>query len=120
MTSNRARQLPLFNETRGVRGPEPPGPPTPSRAEVPPVKARCAACRAKEARYGFREADLIERSSTLCFECFRLELDRRAHEAAAAERRASRTRDVDTDLFDELTRRRRRAQIAARKALGLE
>jgi hypothetical protein len=27
---------------------------------------------------------------------------------------------VDTDLFDELTRRRRRAQIAARKALGLE
>ena len=77
----------------------------------------CAACHAREARYGFRtEQDdpQVERPRTLCFECFRLEMGRRQE--------ASRTIQVQLPLEQRLAaidRRRRRAQIAARKALGL-
>ena len=81
----------------------------------------CAGCRAKEARYGFRDARRMEHSRTLCFECFRMELDRRD---AVALRRA-RGWDADqaplplAQVLEDATRRRRRAQIAARHALGL-
>jgi hypothetical protein len=92
MVCNRARQLSLFEETGGSRRPALSRRRKPFRAGLLPVKVLCPRCRAKEARYGFRDADLIERPSTLCFECFRLELERR----------------------------RRRAQIAARRALGPE
>src|SRR4051812_8065664 len=45
----------------------------------------CAGCRAKEARYGFRDPDddaEMERPRTLCFECFRVEIGRRQAVAA--------------------------------------
>jgi hypothetical protein len=50
----------------------------------------------------------------LCFECFRLELGRRQEVERAVQARLP----LDQRL-DALNRRRRRAQIAARKALGL-
>src|SRR5689334_25037086 len=49
----------------------------------------CAACREREARYGFRDDENddpgVERPRTLCFACFRMEMDRRR---AAAEQLA--------------------------------
>jgi hypothetical protein len=80
----------------------------------------CVACRAKEARYGFREADRPNRPRTLCFECFRTEINRRQ---AIEERLARGWNATQADLplaetLHELSLRRRRAQIAARRALG--
>jgi len=82
----------------------------------------CAGCCEREARYGFQDPDapLLERPRTLCFECFRMELDRRH---AVEQRLAHGWNAVQAELpledkLSELTRRRRRAQIAARKALG--
>jgi hypothetical protein len=84
----------------------------------------CAGCREKEARYGFRDAEddpTTERPRTLCFSCFRVELTRRqAVQARLA--RGWNARQVSLPLEDtlkELTHRRRQAQIAARRALGL-
>jgi hypothetical protein len=85
----------------------------------------CAACRAREARYGFRderdEDPTVERPRTLCFDCFRMEMDRRRSIAAQLARGWNATQ---TDLplagrLEALTTRRRRAQIAARRALNL-
>ena len=56
----------------------------------------------------------MDRPRTLCFECFRLEVGRRQDAARAVQARLPLDQTLDT-----LTRRRRRAQIAARKALGL-
>jgi hypothetical protein len=92
MVGNLARQLSLLDETDDSRRSALSRRRDPFRARPLRVTVLCARCRAKEARYGFRDADRIERSSTLCFECFRLELEHR----------------------------RRRAQIAARRALGPE
>jgi hypothetical protein len=83
----------------------------------------CAGCRAKEARYGFRREDddpLAERPSTLCFECFRVEISWRQAVAARLARgwNAEQVRLPLEDTLRELTKRRRRAQIAARHALG--
>lgn len=84
----------------------------------------CAGCRRKEARYGFRDDDAepgTERPRTLCFSCFRMELDRR-HQVAARLARGWNAEQVRLPLEETLkalTRRRRRAQIAARHALGL-
>lgn len=96
----------------------------PVRADA--VEARlCAACREREARYGFRDREgddpTVERPKTLCFDCFRMEMDRRR---AAAEQlaRGWNARQADLPLagrIEEAGRRRRRAQIAARHALGL-
>jgi hypothetical protein len=81
----------------------------------------CAGCRAREARYGFRddahpEAD---RPRTLCFDCFRMEIGRRQAVAAQLARgwNASQVRLPLEDTLKELSLRRRRAQIAARHAL---
>jgi hypothetical protein len=94
---------------------DPPQQETPrSPATQPPL---CASCRAHEARYGFqpeRDDPQVERPRTLCFECFRLEIARRQEAARAVQRRLPLDRTLDA-----LSRRRRRAQIAARKALGL-
>ena len=64
-------------------------PAAPARALPRPVRGRvrkplCAACQAREARYGFQDQDdpTLERPRTLCFECFRMEIDRRQAIAA--------------------------------------
>lgn len=82
--------------------------------------AVCAGCREREARYGFRDAGGVERPRTLCFTCFRMELDRRRMVEAQL-RRGWNAQQVNLPLADtlqELTVRRRRAQIAARRAIG--
>jgi len=89
--------------------------------DAPPL---CAGCRAREARYGFqRHADdpTTDRPRTLCFECFRVELTHRQAVAARLARgwNASQVSLPLEEKLTELTRRRRRAQIAARHALGL-
>lgn len=85
----------------------------------------CAGCRAREARYGFREDGsdnpLAERPRTLCFECFRVEIVRR-QAISARLARGWNAKQVQLPLDERmrtLSLRRRRAQIAARKALGL-
>ena len=90
-----------------------------SRAMQEPVL--CAGCRAREARYGFRDEEhpQTERPRTLCFECFRTEIGRRQ---AVAARRARGWNATQVTLplektLESLNRRRRRAQIAARRAL---
>jgi hypothetical protein len=85
----------------------------------------CAACRAHEARYGFRdeqeEDPVVERPRTLCFDCFRMEMDRRRIVAAQLARgwNATQTELPLTARLETLARRRGRAQIAARRALDL-
>jgi hypothetical protein len=85
--------------------------------------ALCAGCREREARYGFREdADdpAAERPRTLCFACFRVEIERR-QAVAARLARGWNAEQVTLPLertLDALDRRRRRAQIAARHVLG--
>jgi len=85
----------------------------------------CAACQEREARYGFRDQErndpTVDRPKTLCFDCFRMELDRRRMVAAQLARGWNATQ-ADLPLagtLEALTRRRRRAQIAARHALEL-
>jgi hypothetical protein len=95
---------------------------TPARRAEEPVL--CAACRAREARYGFRDSaddPSVDRPKTLCFDCFRIELNRRR---VAAEQLARGWNATQTDLplagkLEDTDRRRRRAQIAARHALAL-
>jgi len=84
----------------------------------------CAGCREREARYGFREEHddpAAERPRTLCFSCFRMEIARRQAVAAQLSRgwNAQQASLPLEDTIQQLTRRRRRAQIAARHALGL-
>ena len=83
-------------------------------SQAPPKAPPCAGCQAREARYGFRADDddpAHERPRTLCFECFRLELGRRAATQAAQPRLPLEQR------LDALARRRRHAQMEARRAL---
>ena len=94
------------------------------RARAMEETRMCAACRAREARYGFRDEDddpLVDRPHTLCFDCFRMELDRRQAVAARLARgwNATQAPLPLAGTLCELSRRRRRAQIAARHALGL-
>jgi hypothetical protein len=95
--------------------------PLPRRVLPPrPVARLCAGCRAKEARYGFRQEETLERPNTLCFECFRMEIDRRQRVAAQLARgwNASQVQLPLEGTLHELDLRRRRAQIAARHAIG--
>ena len=86
------------------------------------VQPICAGCRAREARYGFRDDDpTAERPRTLCFECFRAEIGRRQAVAARLARgwNATQASLPLEQTLESLRRRRRRAQIAARHALAL-
>lgn len=82
----------------------------------------CAGCRAREARYGFRTSDddPLDRPRTLCFECFRLELVHRQAVASQLARgwNAEQGQLPLEETLNALRLRRRRAQIAARHALG--
>lgn len=93
----------------------------PSARPARRVKPLCAGCRAKEARYGFRDEELLEPSRTLCFDCFRLEIVRRQERAErlARARNATQLELPISETLNEIDRRRRRAQIAARHALGI-
>ena len=99
-----------------------------------PRSVLCSACRAREARYGFRDEwnPVTDRPRALCFECFRVEIDRRhtqptdlgndAPVKIGAARDAT-VRQAALPLgktLEALSRRRRRAQIAARHALARE
>jgi hypothetical protein len=84
----------------------------------------CAGCREKEARYGFRDAEddpTTDRPRTLCFSCFRVELTRRQAVQARLARgwNAQQASLPLADTLKRLTHRRRQAQMAARRALGL-
>jgi hypothetical protein len=97
---------------------------TEARRRSPQEVPLCAGCRAKEARYGFRDAaddPDMERPRTLCFECFRVEIGRRQAVAAQLARgwNAEQARLPLEETLKALTQRRRRAQIAARHALGI-
>jgi hypothetical protein len=92
-----------------------------ARSAHVPHTVMCAGCRAREARYGFRdEAEpLADRPRTLCFDCFRMEINRR-QAVAARLARGWNAQQVNLPLeatLNALTKRRRRAQIAARHAL---
>lgn len=93
-----------------------------AQAEERRTAVLCAGCREREARYGFRPNDddpALERPRTLCFACFRVELDRR-QAIAARLARGWNGHQVTLPLeqtLETLTRRRRRAQIAARHVL---
>jgi hypothetical protein len=84
------------------------------------VASLCAGCRAREARYGFRDERYIERPRTLCFACFRIEVTRREQVAVRLARswNAEQVGLPLVGLLEEADRRRRRAQIAARHAVG--
>jgi len=91
------------------------------RSVSAPHALMCAGCRAREARYGFRdEAEpQADRPRTLCFDCFRMEINRR-QAVAARLARGWNARQVSLPLeetLNALAKRRRRAQIAARHAL---
>jgi hypothetical protein len=93
-----------------------------ARHQAAPQAPVCAGCRAREARYGFRdEADpQADRPRTLCFDCFRMEIGRR-QDVAARLARGWNAEQVGLPLEEtlrRLTQRRRRAQIAARHAIG--
>ena len=113
-------QLALYEQSSPV---------SPRVARREPVSSApiCAACRAREARYGFRDEHddpQTERPRTLCFECFRVEIARRQAVAARIAHRSmagANATQVSLPLeqtLESLNRRRRRAQIAARHALG--
>ena len=113
--SEAARRASGADEARGrAAQPHPPHPPR-----------LCAACSAREARYGFRDEQdddpSIERPRTLCFDCFRMEMDRRRIVAAQLARgwNATQTELPLAATLETLARRRGRAQIAARRALDL-
>ncbi len=94
----------------------------PEPAERTSKRRLCARCQAREARYGFRPPypqPPRERPSTLCFECFRLELERRHSAARYSARTQSEPLHIPLEeRLRQLTLRRRRAQIAARRAVG--
>jgi hypothetical protein len=118
----RGRDVESARHSRQQRRAEPHAHPRSQPASQPKL---CNWCQAKEARYGFRpegvEAATTDRPRALCFECFRAELDRRRRvaERMAKGWNASQVGLPLEDTLNELTRRRRRAQIAARHALGL-
>jgi len=97
----------------------------PDAGSASEARRMCAACQAREARYGFRDGGSgdtsVDRPRTLCFDCFRMEIDRRRVVAAQLARGWNATQAALplSGTLEALSRRRRRAQIAARHALAL-
>jgi hypothetical protein len=94
------------------------------RAVPAPGAPMCAGCREREARYGFQDEEgnpEADRPRTLCFSCFRIEISRRQAVAARLARgwNAQQASLPLERTLEQLNRRRRRAQIAARHALGI-
>lgn len=98
-----------------------------------PCHHPCAACGSRPARFQYRGIVKADRSHTLCFQCFRAAVNRvrlalrmvepQRPAAIAPGPRAPRLRGAPQDeanaaKYDELARRRRHAQIAARHAIG--
>jgi hypothetical protein len=95
----------------------------PSNRSIERQAPLCAGCRTREARYGFRnqgDDPAALRPRTLCFDCFRMEVTWRQDVAARLSRgwNAEQAQLPLEARLSALTRRRRRAQIAARHALG--
>ena len=83
----------------------------------------CIGCREREARYGFRSEGTVEddRPRTLCFSCFRIEVSRRQAVAERMARGWTGGEQASLPLrvtLDSLAKRRVKAQIAARRAIG--
>jgi hypothetical protein len=123
-----AQQLALYRSSSSTQSrtaflPAPLGRPLGRSIPTPGHRPLCAGCRDKEARYGFRneEDPTAARPRTLCFDCFRVEVGRRQAVAARMARgwNATQTSLPLADTLQRLDLRRRRAQIAARHALGL-
>lgn len=111
-------QLPLHDGWRRAALRQRRGEPEPQSRVV-----LCAGCRDREARYGFGDDEdpSVERPRTLCFACFRVELARRQAVKARLARgwNGQQTSLPLEETLKNLTHRRRRAQIAARHALGI-
>ena len=110
------QQLALYDRSTTRRA----VPQQPRRTTAAPM---CQACREREARYGFSDDrdDPLDRPNTLCFDCFRMEIDRRhgiAEQLARGWNATQTALPLDATL-ETLRRRRGRAQIAARRALDL-
>jgi hypothetical protein len=117
------QQLALYGAAGRARTPGPAADratAVPRQQEAPPAPL-CAGCRAREARYGFRDEahPQADRPRTLCFDCFRMEIGRRQAVAARLARgwNAQQVGLPLEETLKKLTQRRRRAQIAARHAL---
>ena len=112
-----AQQLALYRELPTARPA-----PVPPRESHGHTRRLCAACREREARYGFQRVDEPQsaRPRTLCFECFRAEVSRRQDVAARLAKgwNASQAGLPLRETLEKLDLKRRRAQIAARHALG--
>lgn len=78
----------------------------------PTVRHMCAGCRQRPARFQYRGHVKADRFHTLCFQCYRAAMDR-----VRADARRAGTAPADA-RYEDLARRRRRAQIAARHALA--
>ncbi len=77
-----------------------------------PDRQLCTGCRQRPARFQYRGRVRADRSHTLCFQCYRAAMDRAREDVRLVVRLTGDAR------YDELARRRRRAQIAARHALA--
>ena len=111
-----AQQLALYRELPDSRPA-----PSPTGEHHGHTRKLCAACREREARYGFQRVDEPQsaRPRTLCFECFRVEVSRRQDIAARVAKgwNASQAGLPLSETLERLDLKRRRAQIAARHAL---
>jgi hypothetical protein len=89
----------------------------------------CVACGSRPARFQYRGVVKADRDHTLCFRCYRSAVDSirnveiptgRIAWLPSTRLPAAVERALEADKYQELARRRHRAQIAARHALELQ
>lgn len=89
----------------------------------------CVACGTRPARFQYRGVVKADRDHTLCFQCYRSTVDSIRNVERPTGKIAwfpsgpvprALDRVLQADKYEELARRRRRAQIAARHALELD